>query len=99
MVPEPSPALNSWRARSTSALPGEDEKVTVNVEEPSDVTVPSHSSLSCEPSGTARRRVHELTPPPLKEETVAVDEETLTTATTASPTARGDTTRLETPDP
>jgi hypothetical protein len=69
------------------------------VEDPVEVNVPSHSSVSCEPSWTAFRRVHELTLPPDSEETLKVPEEIFTTATSASPAFCGSTVKLDTAEP
>ena len=84
-VPEPSPAVNSWAARSTSLLLTEPEKLTVTVAVPELVMVPSHSSSSWEPSPYASNLVHPLALPPEMEETVTVEEETFTAMTKASP--------------
>lgn len=99
-VEDPRLAVNSWAVSSTLLELTEEEKPTVIDEVPVALTVPSHSSTSCEVlSWKETSLVQDVAPPPVTEVTVAVAEDTFTERTRASPWALGLTDKELTPLP
>jgi hypothetical protein len=85
VVDEPILEENSCASSSVALDATLAEKVTVIVELPVVVTVPSHTSVS-PPSAVVEDIFAHVDPPPLMDETVAPVEKTPTDSTMASPT-------------